>query len=105
MSKTHVQKRIGVVGKTEWMQLVIIRNGSVTILDLVPAAWSGWNLRSMTVQGADDWGKMSADAILAFKRNDTGDRCVVACTADDLQWALDLETRAPGILASRKGVA
>jgi hypothetical protein len=98
MATIHVTKRTD--GK-RWLQFAIIRDNAVTIMELTPAAWGGWNLHGVTQQGASDWpGSYTADAILAEKRR-SPDTCDVEITAEEITKALDLEQRAPGILASR----
>lgn len=103
--KTHIVKRTGRLVKdrpsTQWLHYLIIRDASQTILDLVPAPWGGWNLRSIEHQGANDWRGYSADHILAqwVPGNDAYSTLV---TGDEATRALDMERRAPEILASRE---
>ena len=62
-----------VCGTERWRHYHVIRDSSVTILDMEPALWVGWNVRRVSRQGDDDWCGMSADSILAFKLESGGD--------------------------------
>jgi hypothetical protein len=62
-----------VCGTERWRHYHVIRNNSVTIIDMEPALWAGWNVRRVSRQGDNDWCGMSADSILAVKLESGGD--------------------------------
>ena len=56
----------GTIGKHAWKQILVIEDGCVFVLDMQRAAM-GWNLREITIQGADAWAGMSEAQIVAWK--------------------------------------
>jgi len=52
-------------GPLAWKHILVIRDGSVIVLDMVPALL-GWNLRGTTVQGETEWQGMDRAAIVSW---------------------------------------
>lgn len=50
-----------------WRHYSIVRDGGVTLVEMVPAAIAGWNIRAISEQGSEAWPDMTADAIVAWK--------------------------------------
>lgn len=71
---THVTRRSN--EEKSWKQYIIIRDGRVTIMHMVPALF-GWNVGHIDQQGGDDWPGMSADSILLWKQHNGGDFDIV----------------------------
>lgn len=53
---------------TAWMQVERISDARVDLIEYVPAELGGWNFRRHEVYENDSWPNMTADQILAFKR-------------------------------------
>jgi hypothetical protein len=63
-------------GKCHWLHYTLIGAGErVLILDMEPALWSGWNLRSHTVQTLkEEWCGMNADQVVRWKEHNHPDQ-------------------------------
>lgn len=59
--------REGAIGAHRWKHHLLIRDARVDIFEMEPAVL-GWNLKRITVQGAEAWPDMTAEQILAWKR-------------------------------------
>lgn len=53
------------VGKS-WRMYSLIEDGSVHLLEMVPASWAGWNVKRYSVQGAHDWPDMDEAEIVKY---------------------------------------
>lgn len=69
MNNDHVivVAREGHIGTRPWLQYLIIRDESVTLLEMEPAPLGGWNVVSILVQGEAEWPRMKAHEIWRFK--------------------------------------
>lgn len=74
-------------------QYQIIRDNSVTVIELEAAALLGWRLRSITRQGEADWVGMTADEILEFKRR--VDTLTIVTNRNEIDAVLATEAKAP----------
>ena len=52
--------------KPIWMQYAIVEDYKLTIVELEPAAWFGWNIKRVTEQGQDEWPGMTAQEIKRY---------------------------------------
>ena len=71
-----------------WMNLHVIADGYETILCMVPAMLIGWNLQRTTINGAEAWDDMTAEAISNWKINAHGASFYRAATSGERAYAL-----------------
>lgn len=63
-----------------WRQYLVISDEQVAIVEMAPAML-GWNLGRVSVQGSNDWPRMSRDEIVAWKARHDDRACVAELEA------------------------
>lgn len=52
-----------------WRQYFVITDERCVVVEMLPALLGGWKFHRIIVQGAESWPDMTADQIVAFKRD------------------------------------
>jgi len=75
-----------------WRHYQIVRDGRVTLIEMRRAEIAGWRVRAVSTQGAECWGDMTANAIVAWKRGaSANDDHAMISDAHELDTVLAME--------------
>jgi hypothetical protein len=88
----------GFHSRPHWRHYLIARDRSLTIIEMEPTIL-GWRIKSVTRQGTDDWGDMTAAQIHDWKLADPSG--VRLATDDERGFALEVDS---GKLSGKYGL-
>jgi len=66
MSEPTIMVSEGTTPGYLWRQYIVITDGRVAIVEMLPALLFGWKFHRVTVQSHDDWGSSTRDSIVAY---------------------------------------